>query len=117
MMTQIRTMGPTEARLLNRLAANGHIIFTTDQARAVLNTDDQDINKILYQLTHKRWLLRLEKGEGEEDFIAMLQEMGKQLWNAYCAFAPGAVAPLQSLLNHFREEVEEHIRRKKCPFK
>ena len=62
-------------------------------------------------------LLRLEKGEGEEDFIAMLQEMGKQLWNAYCAFAPGAVAPLQSLLNHFREEVEEHIRRKKCPFK
>lgn len=62
-MTQIRTMGPTEARLLNRLAASGQIIFTTDQARAVLNTDDQDVNKILYQLTRKRWLLRLEKGK------------------------------------------------------
>ena len=63
MMTQIRTMGPTEARLLNRLAANGHVVFTTDQARAVLNIDDRDINKILYQLTRKRWLLRLEKGK------------------------------------------------------
>ena len=63
MMTQIRTMGPTEARLLNRLAANGHIIFTTDQARAALKIDDKDINKILYQLTRKRWLLRLEKGK------------------------------------------------------
>jgi NADH-quinone oxidoreductase subunit F len=62
-------------------------------------------------------LLRLENGEGEEDFIAILEEMGKHLWNAYCAFAPGAVAPLQSLLNHFREEVEEHIRQKKCPFR
>ena len=62
-MTQIRTMGPTEARLLNGLAANGHAVFTTDQARAVLNIDDRDINKILYQLTRKRWLLRLEKGK------------------------------------------------------
>jgi predicted transcriptional regulator of viral defense system len=63
MMTQIRTMGPTEARLLNRLAANGHTIFTTDQARAVLKISDRDINKVLYQLTRKRWLLRLEKGK------------------------------------------------------
>jgi len=62
-------------------------------------------------------LLRLENGEGEENFITTLEEMGKQLWNAYCAFAPGAVAPLQSLLAHFRQEVEEHIRQKKCPFK
>lgn len=62
-------------------------------------------------------LLRLENGGGEEDFIAILEEMGRHLWNSYCAFAPGAVAPLQSLLTHFREEVEEHIHRKKCPFK
>jgi NADH-quinone oxidoreductase subunit F len=62
-------------------------------------------------------LLRLENGEGEEDFIPMLEEMGRYLWNAYCAFAPGAVAPLQSLLTHFRGEVEDHIRLKRCPFK
>jgi len=62
-------------------------------------------------------LLRLESGQGREDFIPLLDEMGRHLWSAYCAFAPGAVAPLQSLLNLFREEVEEHIRQKKCPFR
>ena len=62
-------------------------------------------------------LNRLENGDGEQDFIPILDDMGKQLWNAYCAYAPGAVAPLQSLLAHFREEVQEHIRQKRCPFK
>jgi NADH-quinone oxidoreductase subunit F len=62
-------------------------------------------------------LLRLESGEGQEDFIPLLEEMGQHLWSAYCAFAPGAVAPLQSLLNLFREEVQAHISQKKCPFK
>jgi NADH-quinone oxidoreductase subunit F len=62
-------------------------------------------------------LLGLENGEGRQDVIPLLEEMGKHLWSAYCAFAPGAVAPLQSLLNLFRGEVEEHISQKKCPFK
>ena len=62
-------------------------------------------------------LQRLENGEGRVDFIPLLEEMGKHLWSAYCAFAPGAVAPLQSLLNLFRDEIEEHISQKKCPFK
>ena len=62
-------------------------------------------------------LLRLENGEGREDFIPLLEEMGRYLWSAYCAFAPGAVAPLQSLLTNFRQEVEEHISQKKCPFR
>ena len=62
-------------------------------------------------------LIRLENGDGRTDFIPLLEEMGKHLWSAYCAFAPGAVAPLQSLLNLFRDEVEEHIAQKRCPFK
>jgi NADH-quinone oxidoreductase subunit F len=62
-------------------------------------------------------LLRLENGEAQEDFIPLLEEMGKHLWSAYCAFAPGAVAALQSLLNLFRAEVEAHISQKKCPFR
>jgi NADH-quinone oxidoreductase subunit F len=62
-------------------------------------------------------LLRLENGEGREDFIPLLEEMGRHLWSAYCAFAPGAVAPLQSLLNLFQGEVREHISQKKCPFR
>jgi NADH-quinone oxidoreductase subunit F len=62
-------------------------------------------------------LLRLENGKGREDFIPLLEEMGRHLWSAYCAFAPGAVAPLQSLLTLFRDEIEEHIHHKRCPFK
>ncbi len=61
-------------------------------------------------------LTRLESGDGEEDMIPILEDMGKHLWSSYCAFAPGAVAPLQSLLAHFREEVEAHISQKRCPF-
>ncbi len=47
----------------------------------------------------------------------MLEEMGKYLWNAYCAFAPGAVSPLQGLLTYFGDEVEAHITAQRCPFR
>jgi NADH-quinone oxidoreductase subunit F len=47
----------------------------------------------------------------------MLEKMGRHLWNAYCEIAPGAVAPLQSLLEHFGDEVQAHIEQQKCPFK
>ncbi len=63
MMTKERTLGPTETRLLNRLAADGQIIFSTDQARAALGDTAQNVNKLLYRLTRKRWLLHLEKGK------------------------------------------------------
>jgi len=63
MVTQRRTLGPTETRLLNHLAADGQIIFSTAQARAALGNEEQNVNKLLYQLTRKRWLLRLEKGK------------------------------------------------------
>jgi NADH-quinone oxidoreductase subunit F len=62
-------------------------------------------------------LKRIESGDGEPAHLPMLEQMGKFLWNAYCAFAPGAVAPLESLFEHFGDEVQEHINQKKCPFK
>jgi len=74
MMTQTRTLGPTESQLLNTLAANGHLVFTTDQARAALNVGHREINKLLYQLTLKRWLLRLEKGK----YLILPLEAGMQ---------------------------------------
>jgi NADH-quinone oxidoreductase subunit F len=58
----------------------------------------------------------LEEGEGREEFILMLQQMSKHLWSAYCAFAPGAVSPVESLITYFEDEVLEHISQKKCPF-
>ena len=63
MMTQTRTLGPTETRLLNRLAADGHVVFSTEQARAALGNGRRDVDKLLRQLAVKRWLLRLEKGK------------------------------------------------------
>jgi len=62
-------------------------------------------------------LKRIERGEGRQDYIPKLERMCKYLWNAYCAFAPGAVAPVESLLKHFADEVQEHIQQRKCPFK
>jgi NADH-quinone oxidoreductase subunit F len=47
----------------------------------------------------------------------MLAEMSKKLWSSYCAFAPGAVSPVESLITYFEDEVREHISQKQCPFR
>jgi NADH-quinone oxidoreductase subunit F len=62
-------------------------------------------------------LWRIENGQGEEEFIPMLQRMSKHLWNSYCAFAPGAVSSVESLLTCFEDEVRAHILHGKCPFR
>jgi NADH-quinone oxidoreductase subunit F len=62
-------------------------------------------------------LQRIENGEGAESDITLLKDMGRQLFNSYCDFAPGAAAPLLNLLEFFEEEVNEHITQKKCPFR
>ncbi len=60
---------------------------------------------------------RIEAGEGKEEFIPMLRRMSLHTWKSYCAFAPGATMPVTSLLDNFPEEVHEHIRQRKCPYK
>lgn len=68
-------------------------------------------------LPYIRELLRLiESGQGKEEYIDMLEKMSHHLWRAYCAFAPGAMAPLESLLTHFGDELRAHIIEQKCPF-
>jgi len=62
-------------------------------------------------------LWRIEHGQGQEDYISTIKQMCHHLWNAYCAFAPGGIAPIESLLTYFKDEVYAHIREKKCPFK
>lgn len=62
-------------------------------------------------------LWRIENGEGKEEFIPMLQRMSQHTWKSYCAFAPGATMPVTSLLDHFMDEVRDHVSQKKCPFK
>ncbi len=61
-------------------------------------------------------LQRIENGQGQERHIGMLESMARHLWKAYCAFAPGAASPLESLLTYFGDEVRAHITEKKCPF-
>ena len=62
-------------------------------------------------------LWRIEHGQGQEEFVSTLKKMCRHLWKSYCAFAPGGVGPIESLLTHFKDEVYAHIREKKCPFK
>jgi NADH-quinone oxidoreductase subunit F len=64
----------------------------------------------------KDLLWRIEHGEGREDFIPMLRQMAGHMWKSYCAFAPGAVEAVISLLTYFMDEVSEHISQRKCPF-
>lgn len=61
-------------------------------------------------------LWRIENGQGEPDYLDMIDRMARHLWNAYSAFAPGAAAPVQSLLELYRDEMMAHIEGKKCPF-
>jgi NADH-quinone oxidoreductase subunit F len=61
-------------------------------------------------------LWRIEAGEGKEEFIPVLRRMSQHTWKSYCAFAPGATMPVTSLLDHFPEEVHEHISQRKCSF-
>ncbi|PKN24463.1 MAG: NADH-quinone oxidoreductase subunit F [Deltaproteobacteria bacterium HGW-Deltaproteobacteria-21] len=62
-------------------------------------------------------LRRIENGEGEEEFIPLIRTLCDEMTNSFCAFAPGGVSPVESLLEVFEDEVMEHIRKRKCPFK
>ncbi|MCF8035527.1 MAG: SLBB domain-containing protein [Desulfobacteraceae bacterium] len=61
-------------------------------------------------------LRRIENGQGRAEFVPMLREMAGQMGLAYCAFAPGAAAPVESLITYFEDELREHIETRRCPF-
>jgi NADH-quinone oxidoreductase subunit F len=63
-------------------------------------------------------LLSLENGEGKNEDLDLLDMHTTLLGpgNTFCALAPGAMEPLQSALKYFRDDFEEHITRKKCPY-
>jgi NADH-quinone oxidoreductase subunit F len=63
-------------------------------------------------------LKRLEEGQGREEDIPLLADVGGNiLFKAFCALADGAVSPVDSSIKHFRSEYEEHVRLGRCPFK
>lgn len=69
------------------------------------------------------WVARLikaiEDGAGEPGDMDVLLEHTDSLWmgKTYCALAPGAMEPLKSGLEIFREDFERHIKGKGCPWK
>ena len=62
-------------------------------------------------------LEQIETGTGSREHIAILQDHIKFLNSAFCALAPGAMGPVQGLLDNFMDELEEHINKQQCPFK
>ncbi len=67
----------------------------------------------------ERILRAMEEGQGQAGDIEKLAFQIRFLapGNTFCALAPGAAEPLQSALRHFREDFEQHIREKRCPWK
>jgi NADH-quinone oxidoreductase subunit F len=63
-------------------------------------------------------LKAIDEGQGEPGDLERLEKHCKLLGpgNTFCALAPGAVEPLQSALKYFRDDFEEHIRERRCPF-
>jgi len=64
-----------------------------------------------------RVLARLERGEGtEEDLDKLLDMCDNILGRAFCALGDGAVSPVVSSIQFFRDEYTSHQKRGGCPF-
>jgi NADH-quinone oxidoreductase subunit F len=64
-----------------------------------------------------RVLSRIENGDGRMEDLPLLGEVGdNMLFKSFCALADGAVSPISSTLEHFRDEYEAHVRERRCPF-
>jgi len=63
-------------------------------------------------------LKAIDEGNGRMEDLKLLEFHTKYLGpgNTFCAFAPGAMEPLQSALKYFREDFEKHIHEKLCPY-
>jgi NADH-quinone oxidoreductase subunit F len=60
---------------------------------------------------------RIERGAGtDEDIDILVDVAGKMEGQTICAFADAAAWPVQGLIRHFRDDFEEHVRQRKCPF-
>ena len=65
------------------------------------------------------WLLdRIEFGQATMDDLAMLKDQVRNIsGRSFCALAEGAMGPVEALLRLFEDEIIDHIKQGKCPFK
>ncbi len=62
-------------------------------------------------------LAKLEKGEGSPEQVdQLLDQCDNILGRAFCALADGAVSPISSSIQFFREEYLAHLEQGGCPF-
>jgi len=65
-----------------------------------------------------RILGRIERGEGKPDDMDMIVTIcDNMLGQTICALADGAVFPIRSIVQKFRDEFEQHVREGACPFR
>ena len=57
-----RTLSEQESLLLSSLSAAGKTVFTIEEARRALESEELDVRKLLHRLSRKRWIKRLERG-------------------------------------------------------
>jgi NADH-quinone oxidoreductase subunit F len=64
-------------------------------------------------------LLAMEQGTAEKQDLEVLRFQTKFLapGNTFCAFAPGAVEPLQSALKYFGDDFRRHVDEKRCSWR
>jgi NADH-quinone oxidoreductase subunit F len=62
-------------------------------------------------------LARLEQGRGEEkDLEQLLDQCDNILGRSFCALGDGAVSPITSSIQYFRQEYVDHFEQGGCPF-
>lgn len=70
-------------------------------------------------------LHRLESGDGRKEDLDLLLDVGDNIspglaapfsQTTICPLGPSAVSAVVSLRDHFRDEVDEHVREGRCPF-
>jgi len=67
-----------------------------------------------------RTLAAIEAGRGQPEDLDILDDQARlvgPLGHTFCALAPGAIEPLQSALKHFRDDFEQHVRKRGCPWR
>jgi len=64
-------------------------------------------------------LLAMEEGTAVQHDLETLKFQPKFMapGNTFCAFAPGAMEPLQSALKYFGDDFQRHIKEKRCPWR
>jgi NADH-quinone oxidoreductase subunit F len=64
-------------------------------------------------------LRAMEEGSGRPGDVQVLEDHVRMIRPHYtfCELAPGAMEPLKGALKYFREDLERHVRERRCPWR